>query len=86
MANTFITCMLKWRLSRDSKRWSVVQHIFVSFAAMVSIHKCTRVPIKFTVGGIIEVIAMHVPDQYIWSESNLKQKMSAVCSVYNDSS
>ena len=28
---------------------------------------------------------MHVPDQYIWSESNFKQKMSDACSVYNDS-
>ena len=34
LGNTFLTYMLPWRLSRDSKRWSVVQRIFVSKAAM----------------------------------------------------
>ena len=63
--------MLPWRLSRDSKRWSVVQHIFVSKAVMVSIHNCTRVSFKFIVGDLkmIDLTGMDVPDQYIWSKS-----------------
>ena len=37
LATTILTHMLPWRLPRDFKRWSVVQHIFVSFAAMVTV-------------------------------------------------
>ena len=66
--------MLPWRLSRDFRRWGVVQHNFVIFAAIVSIHKFTRVSFKFTVGAlkIIQLIGMDVSDQYIWSKSNFK--------------
>ena len=49
LADTFLTYMLPWRLSRDSKRWSVVQHIFVSFAAMIIIYELTRLFFKFPV-------------------------------------
>ena len=68
--------MLPWRLSRDSKRWSVVEHIFGSKAAMVSIHNFTRVPFKLTLGDlkIIDLTGMDVPDQYIWSKGNFKKK------------
>ena len=66
--------MLPWRLSGDCKRWSVVQYIFASFEAMVSIHKFTRISFKFAVSGqkIIELIGQDVTDQCIWSKGNFK--------------
>ena len=77
--------MLPLRLSRDSKRWSVVQHIFVSKAAMVSIDNFTRVSFKFTVGDlkIVVLTGMDVPDQYICSKSNFKKKMNEFRIYFN---
>ena len=69
--------MFPWILSRDSKIWSVVQYIFVSKPAMISVHNFTRVSFKFTVlvGDLklIDLTRMDLPDQYIWSKSNCKK-------------
>ena len=85
MGTTFLTYMLPWTLSRDSKRWSVVQAIFVSRAAMFSIHNFTRVSFIFTVGDlkIIDVTGMDVPDQYICSKGNFKKKMDKFRLYFN---
>ena len=69
--------MLQWRLSLDSNRRSVAQHILVGKAAMVSILNFTSVSFKITVGDLksMDLTGMDVSDQYIWSKSNFKKKM-----------
>ena len=77
LRTTFLTYMLQWRLSLDSNRRSVAQHILVGKAAMVSILNFTRVSFKITVGDLksMDLTGMDVSDQYIWSKSNFKKKM-----------